>query len=317
MLAVLAAILSVLGLLLNWPRFSNGIFHLAAADLARAGVFFGTGFSAAMGKLVLAVAFFMGLTFFLRPSLLLLRLRSLVLGSTTALLSLAIVQAARASCPFNYCTGLVFSAALMLSAFLAAAMRIGAVAPATSGSQPLNAGEDSFMLKSIFAKGLPRSQAKKLYVTSLDDMDERWPQAMTRAFAKREVTIGRDMAWADIQVGGLWGAVSSRHAKVRVIGNSIFFEPIAGHYAFAIDGIPCQAAKEMQPGSILSLVSGLGPRLKLELKTSGEKGDSIPEVERENEIMEDNDRKLHSTLMSMLVMVLLSLTLFGAFLAAQ
>jgi hypothetical protein len=57
--------------------------------------------------------------------------------------------------------------------------------------------------------------------------------------------------------------------------------------------------------------------LKLELKTSGEKGDSIPEVERENEIMEDNDRKLHSTLMSMLVMVLLSLTLFGAFLAAQ
>jgi hypothetical protein len=317
MLAVLAAILAVLGLLLNWPSFANGIFHLAAADLARAGVFFGTGFGTAMGKLVLAVAFFMGLTFFLRPSLLLLRLRSLVLGSTAALLSLAIVQAARASCPFHSCTGLVFSALLMLSAFLAASMRIGAVAPAASGSQPLNAGEESFMLKSIFAKGLPRSQAKKLYVTSLDDMDERWPQAMTRAFAKREVTIGRDMAWADIQVGGVWGAVSSRHAKVRVIGNSIFFEPLAGHYAFAIDGIPCQAAKEMRSGSILSLVSGLGPRLKLELKTSGEKGDSIPEVERKSEIMDDNDRKLRSTLMGMLVMVLLSLVLFGVFLAAQ
>ena len=67
----------------------------------------------------------------------------------------------------------------------------------------------------------------------------------------------------------------------------------------------------------VSFGPGLGPRLKLELKAGGQNGDIIPEVERESEIMEDNERKLRSTLRIMLVMVLLSLALFGAFLAAQ
>jgi hypothetical protein len=317
MLAVIAAILSALGVLLNWPRFPGGIFHLSAVDLSPADIFFGPGFESGMGKLVLAVAIFIGFTFFPRPSFLLLRIRSLLLGAAAALLSLAIVQAARISCPFHFCTGLVFSAILMLTAFLAAVMRIGVVAPASGGSQPLSAGEDSLLLKSIFPIGLPRSQSKKLYVTSLDNLDERWPQEVTKAFAKSEITIGRDGEWADVQVGGIWGAVSNRHGKVRVIGNSVFFEPLAVHYAFAVDDIPCQAAKEIRQGSVLSLVSGLGPRLQLELKAGGENGDFIPEVERKSEIMEDNERKLRFTLRIMLGMVLLSLALFGAFLAAQ
>ena len=317
MLAVVAAILAAFGVLLNWPIFPSGFFPLAISGLSAATIAFGPGYSMNMGKMVLAVGFFMVVTFFMRPSLLLVRIRSILLSVTATTVVTATIQALRMHYPIYSCTGSIFSAILLTVAFLASAMRIGAVAPIKSSSQAIGASKISMQLKSVFARNISVSQAKKLYVTSVDDLHESWPKEVTQTFSKREITFGRDGQWADVRVGGVWGAVSDRHGKARVIGNSVFYEPIAGRYAFALDGTPCQKAKEIRQGAILSLVSGLGPRLRLELKESGRNGDTIPEVERKNEIQADNERLMRSTLRTIVILTLLSLALFGAFLAFQ
>lgn len=317
MLAVAAAILSALGVLLNWPQFSGRLFQVFKSDLSGGIIACGPGYGCAAGKTVLLVALLMAFTLFVRPSPKLLKFRSFTLGLLAAFLLLTTVQALRMQFPFYSCTGLLFSFILQVVAFMASALRIGAVAPMTSGSQPPVGSGNSLLLKSVFSGSAPGSQAKKLYVTSLDDLQEHWPSGTTKAFAKREITFGRDKQWADVHVGDAWGAVSNRHGKARVIGNSVFYEPIASHYAFALDGSPCQKAKEMRQGSTVSLVSGLGPRLKLELKEGGQDGDSILEVERKIEIMEDNAQLLGATLRNILILTLLSLALFGVFLALQ
>jgi hypothetical protein len=317
MLAVAAAILSALGVLLNWPQFSDRLFQEFTSDLSGGIIAFWPGYDCTAGKVVLFVAFLMAITLFIRPSPKLIKFRSFTLGLMATYLLLASIQALRMHCPFYSYAGLLFSFILQFVAFIASTMRIGAVALMAGGLQPPVDGGNSLLLKSVFSGSAPGSQAKKLYVTSLDDLHERWPKGITRAFAKREITIGRDGQWADVHVGDAWGAVSNRHGKARVIGNSVFYEPIANRYAFALDGSPCQKAKEMRQGATLNLVSGLGPHLKLELKEGGQDGDSIPMVDRKIEIMEDNAQLMSVTLRNILILALLSLALFGAFLLAQ
>ncbi len=317
MLAVIAAIISAFGMLLNWPRFSGGLLAIFASDLSDSAIIFGPGYDASEGKIVLAIALFMAVTFFLRPSSLLLKARSILLALAVAFLMLLTFYALKTHCPFYSYSGLIFSLILLFLAWFFSVMRIGAITPMPGNSQPITASRISMQLKSVFAGKIPGNQAKKLYVTALDDLNENWPKETTKAFTKREITFGRDKEWAEVPVGEIWGAVSNRHGKARIIGNSIFYEPIASHYAFALDNSPIRKAKEISQGTVLSLVSGLGPRVKLELKEGGQNGDIIPEVERKNEIKDDYSRLMRSTWRQLLILALLSLLLFGIFLVAQ
>lgn len=322
MLSVFLVIFGSIGIFLNWPIIKEGLFKILTTPWNTEKVIFSieqysSGYSRLDGDIIIGISVIILISSFIRTTKTLLNLRILFLTIISAILAAELFTVIRLEYPFYLYTGLVYSAIFYLLAFVTALLRIGSMKSLNSTfmGKPMS---ESRVFSQTFSKFLNNaSKVLQLKFTAEDDIRSDWNTGVQKEFENKEIKIGRDHDWADLRIGSKWGLVSNKHAIIRIIGNSVVYEPVSGHYAFAIDGTPHTAPREISSEAKLSLVSGSGPHFKIGHNLRDYSIMHPKSILRAGEIAKDEFKRLQTTFKILVVMVFLAIPLLWIFSGTQ
>jgi hypothetical protein len=219
--------------------------------------------------------------------------------------------------PLSSYTGTLYSLIFYFMSFAASIFRFGSVKSLNSTfmGRPLS---ESQAFSQTFGSFLGQvSAAVKAKFTAEDEIGRGWNKGEEREFDSNEIRIGREADWANLVVGEEWPSVSNRHGVIRVIGKTLLYEPVSDYYSFSINGKPSKESKELPDQSVLSLVSGHGPRLGVNYVTASRSLFHPKTMGRVGEITGDEFKKLRFTFKIMVIMTLLALPLLWGFKGLQ
>jgi hypothetical protein len=322
MLSIFFAIFGVIGVFLNWPILKKGIFQQLTTPENVTGLNyilgqFSPGFDRLDGKILVGISALLLVSAVVKTRKILLNLKTLVLAIMAAILAAEIFSALDMGLPLYAYTGLLYSSFFYLCAFIASIFKMGSMKSLNSTflGKPMT---ESKIFSQTFSRALSQAAASwKIKFTAQDDIQPTWGKGEEREWTGSEIRLGRDEAWANLVIGSKWEAVSTRHGFLRLIGKSLLYEPIAAHYAFAVDGKPYTGSKELPDPSTLTLVSGFGPSFKISLAPDPHSIFHPQSIKRAGEIAVDEFKKLQTTFKILIVMVLLGLPLLWMFLELQ
>jgi len=322
MLAIFLVVLAGLGLLLNWPVFSTDPLRWLTQPLGE-GHFYGmvgqfsSGFLRPDGIILGCLSFGVLVSAFFRTTRTLLNLRLVILVAINGLIGAELVMALKGTVPFYRFSGLAYAALFYLLALLASVFRVGSMKSLNSTFMGKPMSESRAFSQTFSQMWQQSAGERRLTLRFEDTVSESLRSGSQQEFSKREIKIGRDPSWSDLVVGENWPMVSGKHATIRTIGNAVVYEPIARRYAFAVDGRPTQAPRELRSGCQLSLVSGSGPRIELSIGELTKPPLRPKTLFRAGEIARDEFKRLRTTFKILIVFVILALPLLGGFYALQ
>jgi len=322
MLTIFLVIFGVIGLFLNWPILHEGIFKLVTTPLNIDIVTlsfkqYSSGILRIDGIAVAVSAFIVLLTAFLHTSKFVINLRIFLLALNSAVLSAELFSVIKFDFPFYSYPGLLYSLVFLLLAFTAAVFRIGSLKSFKSTFIGKPMSESQVFSRTIGNLIGSITVSRGVRIKAMDPVQPEFKEGGVREFEAGEVRIGRDKEWANLVIGGEWEAVSGKHGILRMIGETLFFEPLTDHYSFAIDGTPHKKSTELPNNTELSLVSGYGPKLKIEGYAQNHSLISPRTMVRAGEIARDEFKKLQATFKILLIMAFLALPLLWFLLSVQ
>ena len=310
MIALFFIMIASLGLMLNWPAIDRALFAVLTRPVIPSAFLispdhFSPGLLRPDGLLLLTVVFIFILASFRHTTRVILRLRGYSLLVINGLLGVEMVMSLSSRIPFFQFTGLIYSLLFTLIALIASLIRIGSQKSLqsylVSDSRP-----ESQVFSRTFSSFFPGGGTNKIQIRASDG-------DQTAVFSETDsIKIGREAGWADLLVDPKWNRVSNRHGIIRVVGNSLFYEPLAEHYPYEINGIPQGTAAELQDGDRLSPVTGVelffSIRKVREIRTADRHRLPNPKVR----VLKDEYRKLGFTMKLFVILLLLALPLlFG------
>jgi hypothetical protein len=133
----------------------------------------------------------------------------------------------------------------------------------------------------------------------------------------KDIRIGRDPQWAEYVIPPDWKMVSNRHAILRQVGNSLFYEPVARHYPFLVNQQSRTSSVEIRDGDRIHPVSGCELALKIEFQQERKPLLHQRNITHAAAIARDEYRKLGFTLKSLVVLLLLAVPLLVFMLQMQ
>ncbi len=322
MLSIFFVIFGSIGIFLNWPVIEKGIFVFLTQPLGNSQVLatikgYCAGFYRLDGTIIIVISLLILMSAFIRTSKAILNLRRILLVVTTAIISAELFTVIQAGFSFHRFTGLMYSSIFYLLGLVAATFKIGSMKSfnSTFAGKPMS---ESKAFSQTFSQVINNvSRSLKIECQARDNIDTDWRKGQTREFSEHEINIGRDRNWADLTVGPEWDTVSKQHGIIRVIGNSMIYEPISSHYAYALDGKPFSVPKEIPNQSRLSLVSGLGPEFTVGYEFKKNPVLHPKTMFRAGEIARDEFKRLQSTFKILIVLVILALPLLWVFTGVQ
>lgn len=316
MLAVFLVLMSCIGLLLNWPVL-GGFFRTLTMPLGNASLEAAAlGYSRPDGLFLIGIALAMVFTLFISTKPWLIVVRSLALSILTALLMAELFVALMTDPPkppIYSLIGLAYSVCFLFFAFLASTLKVGSNRSLVSTLQGTPMSESQALTQGIKETLQIGRTQMDVRLTALDQLANDFPMGNSIVFSRPEVNIGRDdTGWAHLRVGSSWQAVSRKHLILQVVGNSLLVQPIARSYAYAINGQPRTMASEVPQGAELSLVSGNGPRLKVEYTVKKVPALSTKAIAGASRAAAEEFRRMQYTMKIFILLVLLGLPLGGA-----
>jgi hypothetical protein len=321
MLAVFFVILGCVGLTLNWPVIQKGILEWLTTspemDILESALKGCPAFLRLDGKIILVLSATILVTAFIRTTRTLLNIRLVILAVISAIISAEIFTVLIHTYPFASYTGALYSVVFYFTALAAAVFRFGSVKSLNSTfmGKPMS---ESKALGQTFSSFLGHaSSAAKVTFTAGDNITGGWDRGEDRDFDSHEIRIGREGNWANLVVGEEWPSVSNRHGVIRVIGKILVYEPLTGYYSFSIDGKPYSESKELPNQSVISLVSGHGPKLEVNYSSTSRSWFHPRTMGRVKEITIDEFKKLQLTFKIMVIVTLLALPLLWIFKGLQ
>ncbi|GEM_PF-1867105 len=321
MLAAFLVLIALFGLFLNWPRIPAGslIAFLSHGFQAEKNVFdflkeFSQGaFTRIDGIIVIAVSVIIFITLFLHTTKTLVYIRSVILFIITALLGTELLVAVKGGSHLYAYAGLLYTTMFFALAFLASIFKLGSEKSLRSTIQGKPMTESQALTQSLMKTISMAAMSVKVKIIPNDTVNQEWQKGEEKTFEKFEINIGRDKNWADVVLGDNWRVVSRRHGKIMVVGNSLFYTPIAQKYAFAINNTPYTTATQLPNNAELSLVSGFGPTFKIEYESEKKSIFHPKTVSRTAQLMHNEYKKLQTTMRVFVVIALLGIPAFGGF----
>jgi hypothetical protein len=322
MLAVFVILFGSIGVFLNWPVFRDGIFRLLTSPWSENSLFFAIqqyshGFSRPDGIVVIGLSLVILLTAFIRTRRFVLNLRILLLVIIMAIMASELFTVFQLKFPLYSYTGLLYSGLFYFFALVSAIFRFGSMKSfnSTFMGKPMS---ESRVFSQTFSQVLGRvSGSLQINIEAVDQISPDFNQGKENLFGSAEIKIGRDKDWADLVVGDQWDMVSNRHGIIRAIGNSLVYEPLSGHYAFALNGNPYTVPREIPSSTRLNLVSGAGPVLTVSYRFQKQPLLHPKTMLRAGEIARDEFKRLQSTFKVLVIMVILGLPLLWIFSGIQ
>lgn len=322
MLSIFFAIFGSIGIFLNWPVIERGVFRLLTKPMGSSQILaslkgYCAGFYRLDGIVIIAISLLILISAFIRTSKPLLNIRTILLVVASAIVSAELFMVIRAGLSLHQFTGLLYSTIFFLLGLVAAAFKIGSMKSfnSTFAGKPMS---ESRAFSQTFSQVINRvSQTLNIECRAQDDIDVDWKKDQTRQFSGSEIKIGRDRNWANMTIGSRWNTVSNQHGIIRLIGNSVIYEPVSSNYAYAVDGKPFSVPKELPSQSRLSLVSGMGPEFILECQSKKNPVLHPKTMFRAGEIARDEFKRLQSTFKILVILVLLALPLLWVFTGIQ
>ncbi len=322
MLTIFLVIFGVIGLFLNWPILNEGVFKLFTSPLnmdqitlsftqSSMGIFRGDGLLVVFTALVILI------TAFRHTTKTIINLRIFLLALNTAVLAAELFSVIKYAYPFYAYAGLLYSLVFLLLAFTAAVFRIGSIKSFNSTLMGAPMSESQVFSQSVSRLMGNITTNPGVRIKAADNIQPEFKKGEIKDFEVDEIRIGRDPQWANLLVGEEWDAVSGQHGILRAIGETIFFELLAGHYAFAVNGTPFKKSTEIKNNSEITLISGLGPKFTIERYDKNYSLIHPRTMVRAGEIARDEFKKLQSTFKILLLMAFLALPLLWFLLQVQ
>lgn len=322
MLSLFFVIFGSIGIFLNWPIINRGFFILLTKPwdetyLVDALHQYSSGFARPDGCIIIGLSLMILLSAFMRTTKALLNTRIVLLAIISAIVSAELFTVIRQNYSFYIYVGLLYATIFYLLAFVSAIFRFGSMKSfnSTFMGKPMS---ESQVFSQTFSQMMGQvARSPLIQIKAGDDMNSHWSRGEEREFSGAEVKLGRDNRWADLVIGTDWGAVSGKHGILRIIGNAMVYEPVAGHYAFGVNGKPFTSPKEIPDQSSLSLVSGLGPRMTVSYDFQKKPVIHPRTMLKVGEIARDEFKNLQTTFKILIVMVVLGMPLLWWFSAIQ
>jgi hypothetical protein len=322
MLSIFFTIFGSIGILLNWPVIEKGIFRFLTKPQGSGQALatikeYCSGFYRLDGYIIIAIALLILISAFMRTSKTLLNMRIIFLVIVSAIVSAELFMVIQAGSPFHQFTGLLYSSLFFLMGLVAAVFKFGSMKSfnSTFAGKPMS---ESRVFSQTFSQVISRvSKTLNIECRAGDDIDIDWKKDQIRQFTGNEIKIGRDRNWANMAIGSNWNTVSSQHGIIRLIGNSMIYEPVSSNYAYAIDGKPFSVPKEVPDQSRLSLVSGMGPEFTMQCQCKKNPVLHPKTMFRAGEIARDEFKRLQHTFKILVVLVLLALPMLWVFSSIQ
>lgn len=318
MLAVFLVIIGVIGIILNWPIITDGFFALATSyttNVQTPSVFsekFSPGFTRFDGVILLIVSVILVITLFLHTTKKLIVIRTLILSLVNAfLLAELYIAAIKNGLPFYSYSGLLFSSVFFMASFFASFLKYGSTKSLKSTQLGIPTSETQTLRQTMKDTLQTAKSSFTIKLTALDDINNEWKKGVTKEFTDIELKFGRDSEWANVIIGPDWGAVSKKHGILKVIRNTLYYEPIAKNYSYAVNDKPNEIAAEISNNSIISLVSGFGPKIKVEYESRQLSILNRKTFLKAGEIARQEFKKLQTTLKMFVVLAILGIPLLG------
>jgi len=277
MVAVICALLAMLGLMGTWPIFSGSgfwakftsgsgeVLNMFQLPQTRINIwFYPEGIILILGSLIL----FLSLFLVTKPWLL--KARRVFLGVLWAFYGAELIAAIFSGISFNLYVGLFFTFSCLTVAFIISFTSIGSQSALVSTQQ-----------------GLPTSEIQSLKQTLVDLVassrrDVEWQIRSQDLHTARNVTIkrdtlkvGRDSRWADLLIPDEFNFVSRRHATFSPQMNGVIIQFRDAKYGMKINGkiYPPDSGSVYIPSNQLQveLVGGWGPHLDIDVRIVEEK----------------------------------------------
>lgn len=318
MLAIFFAIVGAFGVALNWPvlykgvmakltGFTGGINSLPAFIQG-----FSPGFLRPDGIIVVAATICLTVTLFLRTTNILIIARSVILAIIASMLvSETYTAISQGSQRYSY-TGLVFAGVFFCIAFVSSIFKFGSTKSLNSTIRGIPMTESQALTQTLKATLQAAATSLNVRLTPLDNLNPAWEKGETKEFDDVELRLGREPKWANIQIGDEWETISRRHGVLRTLQRTLFYDPVSKNYAFAVNDKPSQIAGEIPNNAVLSLISGLGPKIKIEYTLKQLPALHAKTFSKTAEIAKQEFKKLQTTLKVFVVLAVLGIPLFGA-----
>ncbi|MCK4836938.1 MAG: hypothetical protein KAT17_09880, partial [Candidatus Aminicenantes bacterium] len=322
MLSLFFAIFGSIGIFLNWPIINKGFFELLTKPWDETYLFdalnqLSSGFSRPDGCIIIGISLLILFTAFIRTTKCLLNTRIILLAVISSIISAELFTVIQLGYSFHVYTGLLYSTIFYFLAFISAIFRFGSMKSfnSTFMGKPMT---ESKVFSQTFSQVIDQvAKSPTIRMIAEDDINSQWSKGIQREFSSFEIKVGRNEDWADMLIGADWGMVSGKHGIIRIIGNTMIYEPVTSHYAFGVNGNPFTAPKEIPNQSRLSLVSGMGPRLKIDYDFQKKSVMHPRTMLRVGEIARDEFKNLQTTFKILIIMVILGLPLLWGFSALQ
>jgi len=321
MLGIFLVIVSCIGLLLSWPMLHGALGWFTApvggtALTAIGGEFAAAGYSRPDGIFLAVFAIAMVATLFLSTKPWLIVARSLALSIVTALLGAELAAALMANSPRppGYSlVGLGFTVCFLFAAFLASTLKLGSNRSlvSTLGGTPMS--ESQTLAQGVKSTLQMARTQLTVRLTALDQISSDFPSGKTIELAGPEVNLGRDDGgWAHLRIGARWPQVSRKHLTLlQAAGNMLLAQPVARSYSYAINGKPHTMPSEIPSGAELSLVSGAGPRFKVEYTARQLPVLSSHAIAGASRVAAEEFKRMQRTMKIFVLLALLGLPLSG------
>jgi hypothetical protein len=321
MLGIFLVIVSCIGLLLSWPMLHGALGWFTApvggaALTAIGGEFAAAGYSRPDGIFLAVFAIAMIATLFISTKPWLIVARSLALSIVTALLGAELAAALMANSPrppAYSLVGLGFTVCFLIAAFLASTLKLGSNRSlvSTLGGAPMS--ESQTLAQGVKSTLQMARTQLTVRLTALDQISSDFPSGKTIELAGPEVNLGRDDGgWAHLRIGARWPQVSRKHLTLlQAAGNMLLAQPVARSYSYAINGKPHTMPSEIPSGAELSLVSGAGPRFKVEYTARQLPALSSHAIAGASRVAAEEFKRMQRTMMIFVLLALLGLPLSG------
>jgi len=324
MLAILFVIVGIFGVFLNWPIIESGIFrsltgvsgnniHTILAIIKE----FSQGFSRPDGIAVIVVSVIVVFSIFLHTTNIMIGIRSFLLAFISLMLIGELFTALSKGYPLYSYTGLLYTCFFFIIAFFASVLKIGSKKSLNSTIQGTPMTESQAFTQGIRETIDAAASVIKISLTALDDISSDWLSGQVKVFEKPRINIGRDPSWANLKIGSKWNTVSRQHGTLSSIGGSVFYNQVSRKYSFAVNDTPYQNSTDIPDGSIISLVSGYGPKFKINYTQKRLPVAHPKTLSKTTQIAVDEFKKLQSTIKAFVIIAFLSIPIFGFFTVLQ
>ncbi len=317
MLAVLFVLLGAFGIFLNWLVLISGLFASLTHPLGKSSTTlipiisnFSQGISRLDGWIVILVAVILLITIFIHTTNSLLFFRSFTLAAASLLLLGELLNAITAHMEFYTYAGLLYTTVFFFLAFVAAIFKMGSKRSLNSTLQGIPMSESQALTQTLANTLKAATISLRTKLTPLEDISDEWKKGVSKEFSDTEIKFGRDSNWATVPIGAQWKAVSRKHGILKVIGKTLYYEPLSFNYAFSVNGVPHQNIAEVPSGSTLSLVSGYGPSFKVNYSMK-ESGVSLKTINQAARFAGEEFKRLQGTMKLFVIIAILGLPFFG------